>query len=73
MIELDVKGFSCPMPVLRLKKALLSMTAGDQLKLMSTDVGALKDIPIFCDQMGHKLIDTFEEEGVMFFIVEKAG
>lgn len=71
MMELDVKGFSCPMPVLRLKKTLLTMEIGDQVKLLSTDAGAQKDVPIFCKQMGHRLVDMVEDEGVWSFVVEK--
>ena len=45
MDELDTSGLKCPLPVLKAKKALKSLSAGDRLTVIATDPGALHDIP----------------------------
>jgi len=41
--ELDASGLNCPMPILRAKKALKELQAGDILRIVSTDPGSVKD------------------------------
>jgi tRNA 2-thiouridine synthesizing protein A len=73
MMEIDVKGLACPMPILRLRKALTSMQSGDEVRLIVTDKAALKDVPLFCQQTGHVLVsvEVQETEGVWVFTVQK--
>jgi tRNA 2-thiouridine synthesizing protein A len=47
---LDTSGMSCPMPLLKTKKALSAMAAGEILEVISTDPGSQKDIPKFGDK-----------------------
>ncbi len=53
--ELDVRGLNCPLPILRAKKALGDLTAGQVLKVMATDPGSVKDFQAFCKQTIHVL------------------
>ena len=46
--ELDVRGLNCPLPILRAKKALGDLTAGQVLKVLATDPGSVKDFQAFC-------------------------
>ena len=41
--SLDVKGLSCPLPILRAKKALSEMASGETLSIEATDRGAWDD------------------------------
>jgi len=53
MMSLDVKGLPCPMPLIKLKKALAQLSTGEsQILIEATDKGVLKDIPAFCQQQG---------------------
>ncbi len=55
MVTLDVKGLPCPMPLLKLKKSLAMLGAGEtQIKIIATDKGVLNDIPAFCQQQSLK-------------------
>ncbi len=45
--ELDATGLNCPLPVLRAKKALSGMSAGQVLHIIATDPGAVKDFEAF--------------------------
>ncbi|OLS25130.1 MAG: Sulfurtransferase TusA [Candidatus Heimdallarchaeota archaeon LC_2] len=68
---LDTSGLSCPLPVLKTKKAMKNLEIGDLIKVISTDVGSKKDIAAWARMTGQELIDTFEDEGKYIFIVKK--
>jgi len=70
-VELDTSGLNCPLPVLKARKALSTMTAGQLLELIATDNGASKDIPAFCKMTGNPLIKADEQQGKLRFIIEK--
>lgn len=71
--HLDAKGMLCPMPVLSVKKAIKDLGKGEVLAVSATDKGAVRDIPAWADQTGHKLLNWHEEAGVFTFYIEKAG
>ena len=68
---LDVKGMSCPLPVLRANKALRSMQAGERLRVLATDRAAVADFQAFCRETGHALVAQGEEAGVFSFTIRK--
>lgn len=70
-VELDASGLNCPLPVLKARKALASMSTGQKLLLIATDLGAQKDIPAFAKVTGNPLIKTSEQGGKLHFILEK--
>lgn len=70
-VEIDSSGLNCPLPVLKARKALADMSAGQKLHLIATDRGANKDIPAFCKMTGNPLIDSSETEGKLHFTIEK--
>lgn len=53
---LDLRGLRCPLPLLRLKQALHHCKTGDEVLALTTDSGALRDIPAFLRQAGHELL-----------------
>ena len=68
---LDVKGMSCPLPVLRANKALRSLPAGARLRVLATDRAAVGDFQAFCRETGHALVAWSEEGGVFSFVIRK--
>ncbi len=70
--ELDARGLNCPLPILRAKKALNGMAAGETLKIISTDPGSVKDFEAFASQTGNELLDSSEEGGEFHFMMKKA-
>ena len=68
---LDVKGFYCPMPVLRTKKALDEMATGQILQVIAGDPASRSDIPAFLERAGHSLVEAREADGVFSFIIRK--
>jgi len=70
--ELDARGLNCPLPILRAKKTLNGMTAGEVLKIISTDPGSVKDFEAFASQTGNELLESTEEGGEFHFMMKKA-
>jgi len=68
--ELDARGLNCPLPILRAKKALADMQAGQVLRIVATDPGSVKDFQAFCKQTGHTLLDQSEAEKVYTFLMK---
>ena len=68
---LDVKGMTCPLPVLRANKMLRGLTAGARLRVLATDRAAVADMQAFCRETGHALLAMSEEAGVFSFVIRK--
>jgi tRNA 2-thiouridine synthesizing protein A len=69
--EYDASGLSCPLPILKTKKALAEMASGQVLKVIATDCGAVKDMQAFADQTGNTLLSTSEENSAYVFLMKK--
>jgi tRNA 2-thiouridine synthesizing protein A len=57
----DATGLACPLPILRAKKALATLAAGDVLRVITTDRGAVRDFQAFCKQTGNILLAQVDE------------
>ncbi len=68
---LDASGLTCPLPILRTKKALQKLSIGEVLEIIATDPGAVRDMPAFCRQTGHELVETRQEGESYIFLVRK--
>jgi tRNA 2-thiouridine synthesizing protein A len=69
--ELDASGLNCPLPILRAKKALSGLSAGQVLHIIATDPGAVKDFEAFAKQTGNELMESREEGGKFYFLMKK--
>ena len=70
--ELDASGLNCPLPILRAKKALGTLEAGQVLRIIATDPGSVKDFEAFAKQTGNELMESGEEGGKFVFMIKKA-
>jgi tRNA 2-thiouridine synthesizing protein A len=66
-VELDTSGLSCPLPVLKARKAMGTVPAGGMLRVLATDPGAVKDFEAFCAQTGAAL-ERWSEAGGTYTI-----
>jgi tRNA 2-thiouridine synthesizing protein A len=71
-VTVDARGLQCPMPVIKVAQAIVSIQPGQTLEVIATDRGALSDIPAWAKDMGHALKEQFEQDDEFHFIVEKA-
>lgn len=56
--EIDARHLLCPLPVLRLRRALQSAAPGAVVALEATDPAAVLDVPHFCAEAGHELLSS---------------
>lgn len=70
-IEVDARGLMCPLPLLRLKKALVTVECGARIRILTTDPAARLDFGVFLEQAGHHQIACEEDQGVLVFLIEK--
>ena len=68
---LELQGLSCPLPILKAKKALGEMNSGEQLLVISTDRGTWDDFDYFCSNTGHALVDRQETQGLFKFLIRR--
>ena len=68
---LDVKGLSCPLPVLKANKALRSLPAGARLTVLATDPASVKDFQAYARETGHALVSFSEGAGRYRFTLRK--
>lgn len=68
---LDVRGLSCPMPLLKTKKAIEKIASGQILEILGTDPGSRNDLPGWAKRMGHEYLGDNEDEGFMCFYIQK--
>jgi tRNA 2-thiouridine synthesizing protein A len=70
-LEVDASGLHCPLPLLRLKKALHEISPGQVVKIMATDPAAHLDIGVYVEQTGHKLLDYQKKNDHQIFHIQK--
>jgi tRNA 2-thiouridine synthesizing protein A len=69
--ELDARGLSCPLPILKTKKALNDLASGQVLRVVATDPGSVKDMEAFANQTGNALLSSTEENKTYVFFMKK--
>lgn len=70
---LDTKGLNCPLPILKVKKAMGEIPKGGTLEVLATDPGAAADFEAFCRTTGHTLREQTEADGVYRFVIERTA
>ena len=70
-ILIDARGHRCPVPTLKLRRALAEAPAGARLRLLADDPLARIDVPHFLAQAGASLVETAETGGHLSFLVVK--
>ncbi|MBS1164700.1 MAG: putative Sulfurtransferase TusA-like protein [Proteobacteria bacterium] len=70
-LRLDLKGLNCPLPVLKTDKALGRLAPGDLLIVEATDPMSAIDIPHFCREQGHRLMDQEKNGPILRFTIAR--
>jgi tRNA 2-thiouridine synthesizing protein A len=71
-LEVDAVGLNCPMPLLKLKKALNSLNSAEVVKISVTDTAAHLDFGVFCQQAAHEILTVAKNENVQIFYIKKS-
>lgn len=72
-IVVDARGHRCPVPTLRLRRALERAPAGARVRLLADDPLARIDVPHFAGQVGAEMVEQAEVGGALTFVLRKAG
>lgn len=69
--ELDAIGLLCPLPVLKARKRLQPLAMGDTLEMRADDPAAIVDVPHFCAEAGHKLVEMRDDGAAQIYVIRK--
>src|SRR2546430_15752262 len=69
---LDCRGLDCPMPVMKLGKAIKTVPPGATIELLATDPGSMVDLEAFEKQSGHRLVERGGSAGALRLVVPRA-
>ena len=72
-ITVDAKGLSCPMPIVKTKKAINSLETGQVLEVQATDKGSKADIQAWAKSSGHQYLGTIEDGEVLKHYLRKSS
>jgi tRNA 2-thiouridine synthesizing protein A len=67
----DYKGLFCPMPIVKISKAIKEIEVGQVLEMLADDPGSKADMVAWANQTGHELTKMEEEGGVFRFYVRR--
>ena len=70
-ILIDARGHHCPVPTLKLRRALAVAPAGARVRLIADDPMARIDVPHFAGQAGVQVAASGEADGAFFFLIVK--
>ncbi len=68
---LDCRGLVCPMPIIKLSKAIKTIDRGAVLEMLATDPGSVPDVAAFQKQTGHQVVDESQADGVFRFLIRR--
>ena len=69
--EVDARGLTCPLPILRAKKALSDMQSGQILKVLATDPGSQRDFAAFAKQTGNQIVEVSTQDKTFVFLMRR--
>jgi tRNA 2-thiouridine synthesizing protein A len=68
---LDLKGLSCPMPIIKTAKAMKALAPGELLEAFATDPGSVPDFKAWAKATGNPLVESTQDGAVFHFILKK--
>ncbi len=68
---LDLKGLSCPLPIVKTAQAIKQLQPGELIEALATDPGSVPDFNAWSRSTGHELVEQTEEGGVYRFVIRR--
>ena len=69
--SLDLKGLSCPLPIIKTAKAMKSINPGEYLEAFATDAGSVPDFKAWSQSTGNPLVECDVQDGAFHFVLRK--
>jgi len=70
--HIDARGAFCPGPLMELIAALKLVQIGDEIEVLSSDKGTVRDVPEWVAKVGHEMVETIDHDGYWSVVVRKA-
>ena len=70
-IQVDARGLSCPMPIVRTAQAIKTVPSGELVEVLATDPGSVKDFAAWSRTTGHELLEQTVDGGVYRFLLRR--
>jgi len=71
-LELDATGLMCPEPVMLLHTRITEVPPGGLLRVLATDPSTTRDVPRFCQFLGHELVSEVHDDGRYVYLIRRA-
>jgi tRNA 2-thiouridine synthesizing protein A len=68
---LDLKGLSCPMPIVKTAQAMRALASGDLIEVIATDPGSVPDFTAWARSTGNELVERSQDGAVYRFVLRK--
>jgi len=69
---LDTLGLYCPEPIMMLHSKVAEMAEGELVQILASDPATQRDIPKFCQFLGHQLVSQEEVDQKFIYVIKKA-
>lgn len=69
--RLDVKGFNCPIPIVKTAKEMKQMVSGELIEVLATDPGSIPDFAAWSKTTGNPIVEQTQDSGVYRFVLKK--
>jgi len=69
--SLDLKGLSCPLPIVKTAKTMKELAPGQLLEAFATDPGSVPDFKAWSQTTGNPLVECDQVDGVFHFVLKK--
>ena len=69
--QVDARGLSCPMPIVRTAQAAKPLASGAVMEVLATDPGSVKDFTAWCRSTGNTLIEQTSDGAVYRFVIRR--
>ncbi len=70
-MSLNLKGLSCPLPIVKTAKVIKDLAPGDMVEVFTTDPGSVPDFKAWAQSTGHQLIESSQDGAVYRFVLKK--
>jgi len=69
--QLDARGLSCPMPIVKTAQAIRTIAPGDLIEVLATDPGSVKDFAAWSRTTGNEIVEQTADGGVYRFVLRR--
>ena len=71
MTIIDLRGLTCPEPLLKLREKIKNVEIGAEIEVLTTDPGTIIDIPLWAEKVGIEVLDCNQEDNQIRFVLRK--